>query len=111
MSGETVMTLGPTPGDDVYLNLGRAIAGQCPSGFEEARLEAEVGEGGATMKLACTPQDGGETPVPIDPMAHGHIHDILALIREKTPTEDERRWRSCTVILRKGGRFQMDVHY
>lgn len=111
MSNETVMTLVPTPGDDVYLSLGRAIAGLCPSGFEQATLEAELGEGAATMKLACTPQDGSEAPVPIDPMSQGRIHELLELIREKGAEGDQRRWRKCEVTLRKGGRFQMDVHY
>ena len=111
MSDETVMTLGPSPGDDVYLNLGRAIAGQCPPGFDEAKLEAELGEGGATMRLACTPEGGSETSLPIEPMAQGQIQELLELIRDKTVGEDKRRWRSCAVTLRKGGRFQMDVHY
>ena len=60
MSEELVLSIGPTPGDQVYLNLGRAIAGQCPSGFEEARLDAEMGEAPA-MRLACTPEGGPET--------------------------------------------------
>jgi hypothetical protein len=111
MSEELVVTLGPTPGDDVYLNLGRAIASQCPPGFDEAKLDAELGEGGATMSLGCTPAGGAETSLTIDPMAQADIQALLELIRDKTMTEDERRWRSCEVTLRKGGRFQMDVHY
>ena len=110
MSDETVVTLGPTPGDDVYLDLGRAIAGQCPSGFDEARLEADM-ECGVPMRLACTPQDGAEAPVELDAAARGRIVELLARIRDTTLREDEGPWRGCTVILRKGGRFQMDVHY
>ena len=113
MSEERVMTLGPTPGDDVYLRLGRAIASQCPSGFEEAKLAAALDGAVASMSLVCTPEGGGETAVAIDPMAQGDIHALLERIREATVREEEhgRRWNRCEVVLRKGGRFQMDVYY
>ena len=113
MSEEFAVTSGPTPGDDVYLSPGRAIAGQCPSGFEEARLEADLSGAAATMRLVCTPQDGAETELPIDPMAQADVQALLERIRDATVREEEagRRWQRCTVILRKGGRFQMDVYY
>lgn len=105
MSDEIVMTLGRTPDDDPYLELGRAIAGQCPAGFEEARLEAELGEDGATLRLACTPEGGSETRPAVDPIAHDRIQALLERIRD----QDERGWRACTVTLRKGGGFSMDL--
>jgi len=113
MSEERVMTLGPTPGDDVYLSLGRAIAGQCPSGFEEAKLKAEIGGAVASMSLACTAQGESEAPRTIDPMAQADIQSLLERIREATVREEDhgRRWNRCEVTLRKGGRFQMDVYY
>ena len=113
MSEELVMTLGPTPGDDVYLSLGRAIASQCPSGFEEAKLEADLGAAAATMQLSCTPQDGVESQRAIDPMAQADIQGLLERIRTATAREEEggRLWNRCAVTLRKGGRFQMDVYY
>jgi hypothetical protein len=111
MSEELVMTLGPTPGDETYLSLGRAIAGQCPSGFEEAKLEADLGEGAAEMRLVCTPEGGEETLLAIEPMAQAGIQELLERVRAKTFGEDQRRWHRCAVTLRKGGRFQMDVYY
>jgi hypothetical protein len=113
MSEERVMTLGPTPGDDVYLSLGRAIASQCPAGFEEAKLDAEMDGAVASMRLACTPESGSEGPRTIDPMAQADIQALLERIREATVREqdDGRRWNRCAVVLRKGGRFQMDVYY
>jgi hypothetical protein len=113
MSEERVMTLGPTPGDDVYLSLGRAIASQCPAGFEEAKLKAEVGGAVASMSLACTPEGGSETPVAIDSMAQADIQALLERVREATVREEDqgRQWNRCEVTLRKGGRFQMDVYY
>ena len=112
MSEELVMTLGPTPGDDVYLMLGRAIASQCPAGFEEAKLEADLGSAVASLRLACTPEGGAEAEQAIDPMAQADIQSLLERIREGSIGEEEkRRWNRCTVTLRKGGRFQMDVYY
>ncbi len=110
MSEELVLSIGPTPGDEVYLNLGRAIAGLCPSGFEEARLDAEMGEAPA-MRLACTPEGGPETPLAVDPLAQAHIQELLEEIRAKTVRENEGPWHKCSVTLRKGGRFAMDVYY
>jgi len=105
MSDEIVLTLGRTPDDDPYLELGRAIAGQCPAGFEEARLDAELGERGATLRLACALAGGSEEGVAVDPAAQGRIQALLERIRD----EDERGWRACTVTLRKGGGFSMDL--
>ena len=111
MSDELMLRIGPTPGDEAYLNLGRAIAGQCPRGFDEARLEADLAGAAPEMSLACTPEGGSETPVALDPTARTRIREMLEQIRDKTPSEDQRLWHKCTVILRKGGRFQMDVQY
>ena len=110
MSDQMVLTLGPSPGDDVYLSLGRTIAGLCPPGFDEAKLDAEL-EGEAGMRLACTPADGSEMAVAIDSAAEARIGELLGLIRDKTARDDGSRWHKCTVILRKGGQFQMDVQY
>lgn len=111
MNDETVLSLTPTPGDDAFLALGRAIAAQCPSGFEEAKLAAELGGGVAGMELSCTPASGVEVGVQIDPLAQTHIQALLEPIREKMAGEGEPLWRKCVVTLRKGGHFQMDVEY
>ena len=111
MSDTIMLSLGSGAGDEVYLALGRAIAGQSPAGFEEAKLEAEPDEAEAALKLACTPEGGGETAVAIDQAAQVRIRELLAEIRDKGVGEDKRRWRKCVVLLRKGGRFQMDVAY
>ena len=113
MSEERVMTIGPTPGDDVYLSLGRAIASQCPAGFEEAKLSATLDGAVASMSLVCTPGGGNEEARTIDPLAQADIQALLERIREATVREEDdgRRWKRCEVMLRKGGRFQMDVYY
>ena len=101
---EILVTLGGTPEDNPYLRLGRAIAGPCPGGFEEARLEAVLG-GEARMSLDCTPEGGGETKVDLDPAARERIDSLLEEVRAR----DGGDWSECTVTLRKGGHFSMDV--
>ena len=106
---DMTVTLGELPGDNPYLQLGRTIAGQCPGGFEEAKLDAELGEGSAAMRLVCTPGGGSGTPRDIDPVASDQIRTLLETIRDGG-TEGERSWRRCTVTLRKGGGFSLDIH-
>ena len=110
MAHETVVTLGATPEQDLYLALGRAIAGQCPAGFEEAQLEAELGDAGTTMRLAWTAGDGTEGEPGLGPEAEVRIRELLHEIREKMIREKQGSWRRCRVTLRKGGRFAMDVY-
>ena len=100
------LTLGGTGEDSPYLRLGRAIAGQCPNGFEEARLDAALREDGPTeLRLACTPEGGGETRPDIDAEARERIATLLEEVRER----DGGGWSECTVTLRKGGHFAMDI--
>jgi hypothetical protein len=110
MSDRMVMRLGHTPSDIRNLNLSRAIARRCPTGFAEARLETDFGEGGARMRLACTPEDGSETAIDLDAAVQDEIRALL----EEIHTASEpggRAWRRCVVTLRKGGGFLMDIDY
>lgn len=93
----------------LYLQLGRAIAGQCPPGFRQARLEASPDEG--AWRLTCTPREGADVEPAIGEEARGALAAPLAEIRDGMEAEDGKRWRSCTVTLIAGGGFQMDVGY
>ena len=111
MSDMIMLNLGPSAGNDDYLTLGRTIAAQCPIGFAEARLDAEMSEGGADLQLHCTPDDGEGAPVELDAVAKLRLVQLLGHIRDKMSGEGDALWRKCTIVLRKGGRFQMDVAY
>jgi hypothetical protein len=91
----------------LYLQLGRAIAGTCPPGFKEARLEATPDED--RIDLACTLADGSEAAPALDVDARAAIAAALAEVRAAMAEADGKSWRSCTVTLVAGGGFAMDV--
>ena len=93
--------------NDLYLALGRAIAAQCPKGFIEARLEAVPDQG--SYRIVCKPGEGGEVTLGLNEGGSAEIRPPLAEIRARMAAEDGREWRSCTVTLRKGGHFSIDV--
>lgn len=111
MDDRTMLTLQPSASDEDYLTLGRTIAAQCTPGFEEARLEADFDEQGAELKLHCSPDGGAGMAIDPDPVAKVRLVQLLEQIRAKMSAEGEPRWRKCTVVLRKGGHFRMDVEY
>ena len=107
---ETILTLGDTPNSDRYLTLGRAIARKCPTGFEEAKLEADLDAEPPVRRLDWTMADGttGEAGVGAD--AQAEIGGLLRDIRTAMASEEGgQSFRRATVTLRSGGRFQMDV--
>ena len=100
------ISLGGAAEDNPYLRLGRAIAGRCPKGFEEARLEAALREGEpAQLTLSCTPDGGGE----VRPDLSAEARDAIVALLEEVRGRDGGGWSECTVTLRKGGHFAMDV--
>jgi len=93
----------------LYLQLGRAIAGQCPPGFRQARLEAAPDQG--ETAIACTLADGSEVAPDLPEDAQDAIWDALQQIRDEMEKAEGRRWRRCTVTLVAGGGFGMEVDY
>lgn len=91
----------------LYLQLGRAIAGQCPPGFKEARLDAAPDED--RLDLACTLADGSQVSPPLAGEARHGIGAALAEVREAMAAQDGKSWRTCTVTLVAGGGFRMEV--
>ena len=94
-----------------YLGLGRLIAGQCPPGFRQAVLGAEVQEERTPLWLSSTQADDTEVRMPPSEEAARDILESLRGIRKAMAEKDGRLWRSCTVTLKQGGGFAMDVDY
>ena len=91
----------------LYLQLGRAIAGTCPPGFKEARLDAAPDED--RFDIACTLADGSQAMPALDAEARQGIGAALAEVRQAMAGPDGKSWRSCTVTLVAGGGFSMEV--
>ena len=94
-----------------YLGLGRLIAGQCPPGFKKAVLGMEIHEDRTRLWIISTQADGTEVQMPPSDEAARDILESLRGIRTAMAEEDGRRWRSCTVTLRQGGGFAIEVEY
>lgn len=96
--------------NDLYLALGRTIAGLCPPGFERAELSATMIEGEAPqLALTCVDSAGEEKFPPIDKAARDTLAEALEAVRDAQAAEDGKAWRTCTVALTAGGGFDMDV--
>ncbi|HVQ07980.1 MAG TPA: hypothetical protein VMS43_06055 [Allosphingosinicella sp.] len=91
----------------LYLQLGRAIAGTCPPGFREARLDAAPGED--RFDVACTLADGSQVTPALAVDARRGIAAALDEVRQAMAGPDGKSWRSCTVTLVAGGGFSMEV--
>jgi hypothetical protein len=95
---------------DLYLKLGRAIAGLCPPGFAKAVLEARMVEDEPpVLSLIATAPDGAEDFPNIDKAARDALAEALNAVRDAQAAEDGKAWRTCTVTLTAGGGFNMDV--
>jgi hypothetical protein len=91
--------------------LGRLIAAQCPVGFATASLHMQTLEGSTRLWITAAQPDG--TKVQLQPGA-GAAQDILESlrgIRNAGAREDGALWHSCTVTLKAGGHFAMEVEY
>ena len=96
--------------NDLYLTLGRTIAGLCPPGFQRAELDAIMIDGEAPqLALLCEDSAGEEAFPPIDEAARDVLADTLEAVRDAQAAEDGKAWRTCKVTLRAGGGFDMDV--
>ena len=94
------------------MRLGRTIAGQCPTGFAEAKLVAAFDREVPALNIVATMPDGTEYQPGIDGSVRAELDSALAAVRASMAEEDdERPWRGCTVTLIAGGGFSLDVDY
>jgi hypothetical protein len=94
-----------------YLALGRLIAGQCPRGFETAKLAMEIGDDRTRLWIEAVLPDGTELRLQPDGAAARDMLESLRGIRQAMADEDGKAWQRCTVNLRAGGHFALDVEY
>ena len=97
--------------NDLYLKLGRAMATKCKPGFYQAALLAAMDEEGAALQLTYSMDDGSEWEPELDEDDRAELRTILTEVRHVQGREDDRIWKTCTVVLTRGGGFEMDVGY
>lgn len=97
--------------NDLYLKLGRAIATKCKPGFHQAALLADMEAEGAGLKLTYSLDDGSEWEPELDEDEQTDLRVALIEIRQAQGQEDGKIWKTCTVVLTRGGGFDMDVGY
>jgi len=97
--------------NDLYLKLGRAIATRCKPGFAQAALLADMEKEGADLKLTYSDDDGEEWAPELDETDRADLRGVLTEVRHVQGREDGKVWKTCTVVLTRGGGFEMDVGY
>ena len=94
-----------------YLRLGRTMAGICKPGFHQAALLASMDEEGAALQLTYSNDDGSEWEPELTEEDRQELRMALTAIRHAQSEEDGKVWKTCTVVLTRGGGFEMDVGY
>ena len=97
--------------NDLYLKLGRAMATRCKPGFHQAALLAAMDEEGAALQLTYSMDDGSEWEPELDEDDRAELRTVLTEVRHIQGREDGKIWKTCTVVLTRGGGFEMDVGY
>lgn len=97
--------------NDLYLKLGRAMAGICKPGFHQAALLASMDDEGAALQLTYTLDDGSEWEPELTEDDRHQLRGVLTEVRHVQGQQDGKIWKTCTVVLTRGGGFEMDVGY
>ena len=97
--------------NDLYLKLGRAMATKCKPGFYQSALLADMEKEGGGLKLTYTQDDGSEWEPELDEADREELRTALTEVRQVQGQVDGKVWKTCTVMLTRGGGFEMDVGY
>ena len=97
--------------NDLYLKLGRAMAGICKPGFHQAALLASMDDEGGALQLTYTLDDGSEWEPELTEDDRHQLRGVLTEVRHVQGQQDGKIWKTCTIVLTRGGGFEMDVGY
>lgn len=95
--------------NDKYLTLGRAIAAQSPPGFLESKLVAVIDGDRADLRISAIMPDTIDLQLGLDEDRSRDIRAALLDLRDAMAEADGKAWRTCTVTLKQGGGFALDV--
>ena len=97
--------------NDLYLKLGRTMAGICKPGFHQAALLASMDDEGGALQLTYTTDDGEEWEPELTEDDRHQLRGVLTEVRHVQGQQDGKVWKTCTIVLTRGGGFEMDVGY
>ena len=97
--------------NDLYLKLGRTMAGICKPGFHQAALLASMDDEGGALQLTYSLDDGSEWEPELTEDDRHQLRGVLTEVRHVQGQQDGKVWKTCTVVLTRGGGFEMDVGY
>jgi hypothetical protein len=97
---------------DAIQDLGHLVTRLCPSGFVQARLEAELDTGFADLRLTCHMPGDRKVEASLPPVDTYKMHMDLDRIREDMARKGGgAKWRFCLFTVTSGGKFDMSVTY
>jgi hypothetical protein len=97
--------------NDLYLKLGRAMATKCKPGFHKSALLADMEKEDGDLKLTYSQDDGSEWEPELSEQDRAELRTALTEVRQVQGQVDGKIWKTCTVVLTRGGGFEMDVGY
>lgn len=97
--------------NDLYLKLGRAMATKCKPGFHQSTLRGDMETDGGTLTLTYSQDDGSEWEPELSEEDRDELRNALTEVRQVQGQVDGKTWKTCTVVLTRGGGFDMDVGY
>ncbi len=95
----------------LYQVLAKALMVACPSGFEEAQIQAELEADWSEKSYRCK-QDGAwsqglSVPADVDFDVDDALHDLRKMMQQ----DGREAWNRCTFTLKPDGQFSLDVSY
>jgi hypothetical protein len=96
---------------DMLQDLAHAVINICPSGYNQAKLEAELDDDWARLDLRCIDDSGGETRALLKGGASLDLHDQLDIVRDEMARATGYKWKKCIFVILPGGKFKLDVEY
>ena len=96
---------------DTLQDLAQVVIDICPSGYSQARLNAELDEGYAEIDLRCINDLGEEFRSPLEGISRLDLHDKLDNVREEMAKQSGSKWKKCQFVIQPDGRFKLEVEF
>jgi hypothetical protein len=96
---------------DMMQDLAEVVMQACPSGYSQARLEAELDEGFAEIAVYCVAESGEQLRSDLPGDTGFLLHNKLDDVREQMARQTGHRWNKCVLVILPDRRFRFNVEY